>query len=316
MPAECRCGKPCFYFRRQSGEALCKRCFTKSIERAAFKTIKKEGLFTPDDRIMIALSGGKDSVALAHILSKIEKRYGAELFAVTIDEGVRGYREEGIGIAKEVARRLGLEHYTFTFKETYGYTLEEICEIAKSRGVQLLGCSFCGILRRRLLNDLALKLGATKVATGHNLDDEAQTFLINLFRGDVERIGRAGARPLVTREGFIPRVKPLRYIPEREIAVYVYAKGYDLYQRECPYVRASLRDEIRDLLNRLEAEHPGTKHSIVNVSDSLSKLLEEKIISSKMERCTVCGSPSSRKVCRTCEVFSLLGIGRSSDQVN
>ncbi|MBC7120553.1 MAG: TIGR00269 family protein [Candidatus Methanosuratus sp.] len=261
---------------------------------------------------MIALSGGKDSVVLAHVLSKIEKRYGAKLFAVTIDEGVRGYREEGIRIAKDVTNKLELEHFIFTFKEAYGYSLEEIYGMARSKGIPLLGCSFCGILRRRLLNDLALKLGATKVATGHNLDDEAQTFLINVFRGDIERIGRAGARPLVVRDGFIPRVKPLRYIPEKEIAVYVYAKGYNLYQNECPYVRASLRDEIRDLLNRLDADHPGTKHSIVNVSDALSKFLEEKIVASKMESCTLCGSPSSRKICRTCEVFSLLGIRKTS----
>lgn len=304
----CRCGRPPFYFRRQSGEVLCKRCFIKSVERTVFRTIKKEGLFTPDDRIMIALSGGKDSIALAHMLSKIEKAYGTKLFAVTIDEGVQGYREEGIAIAKEVSNKLGLEHHIYTFKEFYGYSLKEICDIAKSRGIHLLGCSFCGILRRRLINELAIKLGATKVATGHNLDDEAQTFLINILRGDVERIGRSGAKPLALREGFVPRVKPLRYVPEKEIAVYVYARGYPLYQRECPYVRASLRDEVRDILNRLEAEHPGTKHSIVSVSDSLTRLLEEKITSSKIEHCEVCGSPSSRKRCRVCEVLSMLGV--------
>ncbi|MDI9643599.1 MAG: TIGR00269 family protein [Candidatus Verstraetearchaeota archaeon] len=308
---KCRCGREPFYFRRQSGEVLCKRCFSKGIERIVYKTVKREKLFSPEDRIMIALSGGKDSIALAHILSKIEKSYGTDVFAVTIDEGVRGYREEGVAIASDVASRLQIEHHVFTFKEAYGYTLEEICEIAKMKGIQLLGCSFCGILRRRLINRLALKLGATKVATGHNLDDEAQTFLINVFRGDVERIGRSRTKPLVAREGFIPRVKPLRYVPEKEIAIYVYAKGYPLYQRECPYVRFSLRDEIRDVLNRVEENHPGTKHSIVNVSDSLSKLLEERLVSSKIERCKVCGDPSSRKVCRTCEVFSLLGLHES-----
>ena len=121
--------------------------------------------------------------------------------------------------------------------------------MAFSKKIGLLGCTFCGILRRRLLNEAALKLGATKVATGHNLDDEAQTVFINLIRGDVSRLIRLGIKPLKYREGFIPRVKPLRYIPEKEIAIYAYLMGFPLYERECPYVRASLRDEIRDILN-------------------------------------------------------------------
>jgi uncharacterized protein (TIGR00269 family) len=307
----CRCGKKGFYLRRHSGEILCRKCFIKSVERIALKTIKRDKLLTSDDRIMIALSGGKDSVALIHILSSIERSYSTDLFAVTVDEGLRGYREEGLEISKRVTKELGIEHHVITFKEVYGHSLQAICKFAEDKGVGLLGCTFCGILRRHLLNDTAMKMNATKVATGHNLDDEAQTILINILRGDISRLARLGTKPIALREGFIPRVKPLRYVPEREIATYVYLKGYPLYERECPYVRVSLRDEVRDVLNDIEGRHPGTKFAIVKGADRISELLREKIMESEVGRCSRCGAPSSREVCRMCEILSMLGIDGS-----
>lgn len=306
LPPPCRCGRDAFYLRKHSGEALCRRCFIRSVESIALKTVRKERLFSPGDRVMIALSGGKDSIALAHIISRIGRRHGMELFAVTIDEGVSGYREEGIAIAKKAAEELGLEHRVVTFKESYGHSLEEICRIAEERGLGLLGCSFCGILRRRLLNDTAAREGATKVATGHNLDDEAQTVMINLLRGDVSRLARLGAKPVKLREGLVPRVKPLRYIPEAEIATYVYLKGYPLYEHECPYVRASLRDEVRDILNSVEVRHPGTKFAVVRGIDRLSEMLRGMVEASEVGRCSRCGSISGRGVCRACEVLAML----------
>jgi uncharacterized protein (TIGR00269 family) len=308
MAAKCGCGRDGFYRRPHSGEVLCKRCLVNSIEKTALKTVHREKLFTRDDRIMIALSGGKDSVALAHILSKIERHHPTDLIAVTVDEGLKGYREEGLAISRRVCGDLELEHKVVTFKGYYGHTLEEIHRLAKERGTGLLGCTFCGILRRRLLNETALSIGATKVATGHNLDDETQTAMINVLRGDVSRLARLGAKPVKQREGFVPRVKPLRYIPEREIAVYVYAKGYPLYIKECPYVRDSLRDEVRDILNGVEARHPGTKFSVVRGLDRLSELLKADVEASVIGSCSRCGSPTGRKICRTCEVLGLLGI--------
>lgn len=307
----CRCRKDGFYLRRHSGEILCKRCLSNSIEKIALKTIKRDKLLTSDDRVMIALSGGKDSVALAHILSRIERSYGTDLFALTIDEGLRGYREEGLEISRRVTKELGIEHHIITFKEVYGHSLEEICKFAEEKGLGLLGCTYCGILRRRLLNDTAIKMHATKVVTGHNLDDEAQTILINILRGDISRLTRLGTKPITLREGFIPRVKPLRYVPEREIAAYVYLKGYPLYERECPYVRGSLRDEVRDILNNIEERHPGTKFAIVKGVDRISALLKEKIMESEVGRCSRCGAPSGREICRMCEILSMLDIDGS-----
>ncbi len=308
MAARCGCGKPGFYRRPNSGEVLCRRCLVRSVERTATKTVHREKLFTRQDRIMIALSGGKDSVALAHLLALMERNHPTDLVALTIDEGLKGYREEGLAISRKVCGDLGLEHRVVTFKEFYGHSLEEIHRMAEEKGTGLLGCTFCGILRRRLLNEAAIDIGATKVATGHNLDDEAQTALINILRGDVSRLARLGAKPVTARKGFVPRVKPLRYIPEREIALYVYVKGYPLYEKECPFVRDSLRDEVRDILNGIDSRHPGTKFSVVRGTDRLSELLKADVEASTIGSCAKCGSPTGRETCRTCEVLALLGI--------
>jgi uncharacterized protein (TIGR00269 family) len=308
MAAQCGCGREGFYLRPHSGEVLCKKCLIRSVERTTIKTVHRENLFSPKDKIMIALSGGKDSVALTHLLSRIERRHLTSLVAVTIDEGLKGYRDEGLSISRKVCEKLELTHKVVTFKDFYGHTLEEIYKLAEERNAGLLGCTFCGILRRRLLNETAIDIGATKVATGHNLDDEAQTAFINVIRGDISRLARLGTKPAKPREGFVPRVKPLRYIPEREIALYVFAKGYPLYERECPFVRESLRDEVRDILNNIEAKHPGTKFSVVRGVDRLSEALKANVEQSEIGSCAKCGSPTGRKICRTCEVLGMLGL--------
>ena len=254
--------RPAFFLRRYSGEALCKNCFIVNFEKRVYRTIKKHELITWGDKVLAAVSGGKDSLVLLHLLAKLRKKLKFELIAITVDEGVRGYRSRGIELAQNEARKLGIEHFVVSFKDAYGFTLDEIVEIAQKRGIELHPCSFCGILRRRLINETALKVGANKVATAHNLDDEAQTVVINLIRGDLLKVVRLGVKPPISHEKFVPRIKPLRYTPENEIAVYAMLKRIELYDVECPYIRLAMRDEIRNFLNELEEKHPGTKHSI------------------------------------------------------
>ncbi|NHW45124.1 MAG: TIGR00269 family protein [Candidatus Verstraetearchaeota archaeon] len=256
---------------------------------------------------MIAISGGKDSQVLATIIAKVEKDFpGATLSALIVDEGVPGYRDFGLRRSKELCDELGIELTTTSFKELFGYSLPEIVSIAEQKGVSLGACTFCGILRRRAINVKAKELGATKVATGHNLDDEAQTALMNLLRGDVVRLLRLGPKPVEEFPGFVPRVKPLRYIPEKETTLYAYFKGYPLYEVECPYVRESMRDEIRSILNEIEGRHPGTKYAIVRAADRLSAMGASLKV--RVGSCKYCGEPTSRDVCRACELLEVLGV--------
>lgn len=302
--------RPAFYFRRHSGEKLCRTCFVKNFERRIYKTIKVHKLINRGEKVLIAVSGGKDSLVLLHILSKIRTKLDLKLLALTIDEGIGGYRNRGIELTKAEAKKLGIEHKAVSFKDAYGLTLEEIVKLASERQVELHPCSFCGILRRRLINEVALKEKAGKVATAHNLDDEAQTVLINLLRGDLPKVIRLGVKPPLQHEKLVPRVKPMRYVPEKEVAVYAMLKDIEMYEIECPYIRLALRDEVRSFLNNMEERHPGTKYSIVRSTDKLVEKMQASLLGKiSLKLCRKCGMPSTRELCRLCEIFEQLGIG-------
>ncbi|MDH5634969.1 MAG: tRNA 2-thiocytidine biosynthesis TtcA family protein, partial [Candidatus Bathyarchaeota archaeon] len=183
------------YMRAYSGERLCAKCFTKSIENKVKSTIAKHGMFKPDDNIAVAVSGGKDSATLLYILAKIEKKFPeASVCAVTVDEGIRGYRDEALKFAAENCRRLGVKHVVTSFKELFDIQLDELVKLLRERNRSqtnaLSPCAYCGVLRRRALNLAARRMKADKLALAHNLDDEVQTILLNIMHGDALRIAR------------------------------------------------------------------------------------------------------------------------------
>ena len=179
-----------FFFRPYSGERLCKKCFVDSIEAKVRGTIGKYHMFSFDDRIAVAVSGGKDSISMLHILAKTVRFHPkSSLVAVTVDEGIKGYRNEALDIAAANCEALGLEHRVISFKNLYGFTLDEIINSAGPKTErELTACAYCGVLRRRALNVVARGVHADKVATAHTLDDEVQTSLMNIFRGDITRL--------------------------------------------------------------------------------------------------------------------------------
>lgn len=144
--------------RKESGQALCKRCFIESVDKKVRHTIKKEKFLKKGDKVLVALSGGKDSVVTLEILNSYRERNIIDLCAVTIDEGIAGYRAEGVEIAKAHAERLGIPHKVVTFKESFGIDLDEIMAYEKHRG----SCTYCGVFRRWIINRAARDFGATK----------------------------------------------------------------------------------------------------------------------------------------------------------
>jgi uncharacterized protein (TIGR00269 family) len=251
-----------------------------------------------DDHIAVALSGGKDSLTLLKVLHKTEKKFKSRVTAVTVDEGIEGYRNEAINIARNQCQELGIDHRIISFKELYGHTLDEL---VKERRLPF-PCSYCGVLRRKAINLIARRVNATNIATGHNMDDEIQTFMLNMLHGDVLRIARS--EPAIEdRSGmFLRRVKPLVESPEREVVLYAHLTGVDFQTVPCPYASTALRNDIRTMLNRLEERHVGIKFTIYRSVEHLHQLLKTSRSDLILRRCSSCGEPTTSDICEACRM--------------
>jgi uncharacterized protein (TIGR00269 family) len=284
------------YFRPYSGERLCPACFKRSLRERVERTIASFEMLEHDSRVAVGVSGGKDSLGLLHILAEIERGYPqAEIIAVSVDEGVQGYRDEAISIAKEACGNLGVEHLVVSFKELFGLTMDNIAASNRDLGA----CTYCGVLRRRALNEASLKVEANRLATAHTLDDMAQTALLNVLRGDVNSLSMVdpGGRDL---PGFVRRIKPYCEVPERESALYAYLEGFRFQELPCPYAGEAMRNDVRGFLSRMEAKRPGTMFTVYKTA---MKLVPERGEATLMGACTVCGEPTKGTVCRACQLI-------------
>jgi uncharacterized protein (TIGR00269 family) len=270
--------------------------------------VAEHKLISPKEKIAVAVSGGKDSVIALHLIADYCKGKNCEVAAVTVDEGIKGYRDHSLPVARENAEELGIEHVVASFKKVYGATLDEIVRLARKRKSKQHPCTYCGVMRRSLLNKAARELEADKLATAHNLDDEAQAIMLNYVRGDFSRLHRLG--PIYSqREGFVPRIKPMREIPEKEVALYALLKGIKVHLAVCPYA-GGIHTEIRDFINDFEVKHPNTKFMIVRMFDRMRPYIVRALPSFALRRCQVCGEPTSGELCKACELLKELGFER------
>jgi uncharacterized protein (TIGR00269 family) len=298
------CGSTLIYYRRDyEGVDLCRKCFVGSIETKVRRTITKRQMLKPHDTVAVAVSGGKDSVTLLRILWKLERRFPpARLIALTVDEGISGYRGEAISISREACEELKIEHVVVSFEKLFRVTMDDIA----SRRKELHPCSYCGVLRRKALNEGARRLGATKLATAHNLDDETQTALLNVMHGDIERTLQTSQTTRKAPASFIPRIKPLADVPERETALYAYASGVRFQTTPCPHGYDALRGDIRVMLNRLELKHPGLKYTLARSIEKLSATAGRIEKRRAFRTCKICGDPTPNDVCEACLMLRAL----------
>jgi len=292
--------KSSIYLRPYSGERLCAFCFTDTIRERVERTISRYNMFKFDSRIAVGISGGKDSLNLLNLLAEIEEKFPkAEIIAVTIDEGVRGYRDEALRLTEEACGRLGVESIILSFRELFGLTLDEIVE--KTGEKELTPCSYCGVLRRRALNEAAKRVEADRLVTAHNLDDMAQTALLNMMRGDLRRL--ATMHPAGNDlKGFVRRVKPFCEVPERESTLYAYLKGMEFQGMPCPYSEEAMRTDIRLFLNRMEVKRPGTKFIIFRTALAIIPKIRGGA-AEPIGLCRICGEPTRRDICRVCQIM-------------
>ncbi|MDD2439669.1 MAG: TIGR00269 family protein [Methanosarcinaceae archaeon] len=303
MTIKCKkCKSEAIFFQKYSGLHLCKKHFIADVERKIKLTVRKYYGIRKNDVIAVALSGGKDSAVALYVLQKIlGGRPDVKLVAITVDEGIEKHRTPSLKAAKELATRLRVRHIVKSFREEHGITMDEIAVKEREKGT----CSYCGVLRKNILNRVALDIGATKLVTGHNLDDEAQTILLNHFRGDMERMVRL--RPPAAVEGLVLRAKPLRNVPEKEIALYAILHELPVDFGKCPYVGEAMRREIRVMLNEFEVRHPGTKYALLRGFDKLVGALAKELPPAEVSKCRICGETCSEELCQACK---LLGKGK------
>jgi len=294
----CKSSKPVFK-RFYSGEILCEKCFSKTFIKRVVRTISHYNMLHFNDKIGVAVSGGKDSLTLLHILYKIEKRFPhSQLLAITIDEGIEGYREESLKIVIDTCKKLGIKHIISSFKEAYGASLDEMIKISQEKKIYISPCTLCGILRRHLLFHIAKNLNLDVLATAHTLDDIVQTYFLNMLRGDVNIFKKVGdEKPKL--------ITPFKLTPEKEVAFYAYLKGYYLQHTICKYAYSSARNFVRNFLNQYETNYPGALFTALH---TFEKIEINKIRENKKEKCRVCGEKSSRKICRVCEILSKLDL--------
>jgi uncharacterized protein (TIGR00269 family) len=302
-----RCIENAVIFIRYSGQHLCSQHFIDLIRRRVRKEARQQMIFGRGPKIGVALSGGKDSLVALTLLKEISGPFkDRELIAITIDEGIKGYRPSSLDISEKVTKQLGVQWEKRSFKDLYDMELDDMVDLS-SMGP----CTVCGILRRRSLNEAAKELDIDILVTGHNLDDMAQTILMNVMSADLQRLSRMGPH-LNPIPGFIPRGMVLRTTPETETYLTASILDLPIHDLECPYSDTAQRGIFRDIILKTESETPGTRHSLLSFHSQVSPLIPKEEITSRS--CKYCSEPvmSSQKdpVCKACKLLGDLGVER------
>jgi len=300
-----RCENQIAYTRKYSGEKLCSQCFSNSILRKTAKTISKYKMIKNDELVAVAVSGGKDSLALLNIMSNMAANHNFRIIAVTIDEGISGYRDEALEITEKFCEKLGVELKTYSYKELFELTLDEALDLRENGKAS--SCSICGTLRRRAMEYAAKDIGANVIATGHNLDDTLQTFVINMLSGNTSKVGWMD--PDTSGNSF-RKIKPFCEIYESEIVFYAFTNNIPFQSEPCPHMNEGIRTEIREFLNSLEIQHYGIKNNLYQSIIKVSQIVKDTNQKQKII-CEKCGSESTGTICSVCNLVLKLKENKS-----
>jgi uncharacterized protein (TIGR00269 family) len=291
-----RCENQIAYTRKYSGEKLCSQCFSNSILRKTAKTISKYKMIKNDELVAVAVSGGKDSLALLNIMNKMAANHNFRIKAITIDEGIHGYRDEALELVEKFCENLNVGLTTYSYKELFELTLDEALDLRENE--KMSSCSICGTLRRRAMEYAAKDIGANVIATGHNLDDTLQTFVINMLSGDTNKVGWMDPD---TSGNSLRKIKPFCEIYESEIVFYAFTNNIPFQSEPCPHMNEGIRTEIREFLNSLENQHSGIKNNLYQSIIKVSQIVKDSNQKQKMI-CNKCGSECTGTTCSVCKI--------------
>lgn len=277
--------------------SLCESCFIKFVERKVARTVNEYHMIEKNDKILIAISGGKDSAALLHITKRVIPE--VEVVCLHIDLGIAGFSEECRKKAEELAKFENVELKIVDLESLLGYRLDELA--LRRRKI----CSLCGLVRRYILNYYGLAYGATKIATGHNLDDAVAILWDFYVKGDLLEALKFQPITKLIHPKAIPRIKPLIELTDFELKVYVDIKALPYTSIQCSLGRDSKLNKRKKLIETIETMYPAFKHTffkshVKRVSPSLSNLLASTTIN--WRSCLKCGMPSKEELCSMCRL--------------
>ncbi|MEM2842221.1 MAG: ATP-binding protein [Thermoproteota archaeon] len=298
---QCEFGFDVDGFLTSRGIRTCRQHFIQYFENKVFATARRFKMIRPNSKVLIAFSGGKDSTSLLYSLCSLREMLDiVEILAVSVDEGLP-HRVAGLSNAEKFCSGLKVPWRKISFRELYDITIDQVFSI---RRTSKKTCTYCGVLRRRALELIALDEGCDVILTGHNFEDFCQTYLMNIIRNEQPRLYRSG--PATDEmEGFVPRCSPLAKIRSFETTEYVRAIGAMIHKTPCPHKVGAFRLEVMNLIEDLSKVLPDFQQ---NLTRAVERQLYFKTETPRyqLNRCVVCGFPSSEDKCRPCSVLEEL----------
>lgn len=275
---------------------VCEVCFVKFFKKKVERTIKDLKLFEKSERLLIAVSGGKDSQGLWHLLWDLGYEVDGVYMELGFEDSSGGPRVK----VEELSRILGRKLHIINLKERTGFTLPELSKYTKRTP-----CSLCGLVKRYIMNEIALKENYSTIITGHNLDDETATLMKNVLRWELAYLGRQ--TPLLEKfNGFVKKVKPYVFCYEKETFLYVLIKGLPYFKETCPYSRKAKNKNLKMAFHIVENSSPGIKLNFMKLFLKNRRFfvpLRERELQNLVKNCKICAYPTDREICALCTIL-------------
>ncbi|NWF64837.1 MAG: adenine nucleotide alpha hydrolase family protein [Chloroflexi bacterium] len=304
-----KCGEKASVNMRQHRMALCREHFLEWIPEQTERFIKKYNMFTRDEKILVAVSGGKDSLSLWDILVRLGYQADGLYLGLGIDEGIH-YSEESHRLTDEFARKNDLKLHVVNIEKEYGHSIPALSQMSH-RGYGK-PCSVCGLAKRHEMNRIARDLGYDVLATGHNLDDEAAVLFGNTLHWASDYLLRQGP-VLPSSDGLARKVKPLCRFYEREMAAYAIMREIEYIYEECPFAAGATQVFYKEFLNQLETVRPGTKLTFylrfLEARQSGALFIQRDAAHAHIRPCEKCGQPTSAPgLCSFCRMIEKMNV--------
>jgi uncharacterized protein (TIGR00269 family) len=288
---------------RRHNANFCKPHFVEHVHRQVERTIHDYRMFTPDERLVLGVSGGKDSLALWAALTHL----GYRVDGVYLHLGIGDYSSDSLVFSQRFAAERGLDLRVVDLPVEYGFSVPDAAD-AGSR----VPCSACGLSKRYILNKVADDGGYDVLVMGHNLDDEAATLFGNVSRWDLDYLARQAPVLPASEGGLARKVKPLIRLAERETAAYCIVEGIDYEVEECPMAAGNTVNRYKEWLNRLEEDSPGMKANFLFGFLDRAAPVFQSAPPPELSACEECGQPTTGARCAFCRLRSqtLVHIGK------